>query len=78
MLIKVVKCSGRNLSKWVQGGQPNLGVQGTQDWRGVSPGDWGCRIPLNSSLVLSLLVIKLHHLKNGQSSYVKIIFYKKL
>lgn len=38
MLIQVIKSSGRNLDKWLQGGQPSLGNRGTGDWGAVLPG----------------------------------------
>lgn len=62
MLIKAVKCSGGNLGEWLQGTQPGK----PRNWRLGSSFGWGTeyRIPLNSSLLLSPLVIELHHVKN--------------
>lgn len=55
------------------GGQPSLGVQGTRTREGFCLGDQGYKIPMNFTLLFSLVVIDCRPLKNGLMSYVKMI-----
>lgn len=67
MQIKVTKCSGRNLGKWLGRRQPNLGVQGTREvGRGYGQGGQGRKDYFKCVFSTFFLITELHLLKIGQ------------
>lgn len=67
MQIKVTKCSGRNLGKWLGRRQPDLGVQGTREvGRGYGQGAQSRKDYFKCVFSTFSLITELHLLKNGQ------------